>query len=91
MNQRGTVLIVDDEPALRHTLTRVLQTAGCNVTAAASGAEALHLLVSGGFDLIYLDIHLPDINGLDVLKEIHQRQPDVPVILFTPTPGAVGD
>ena len=83
MNQPGTVLIVDDEPALRQTLTRVLQTAGCNVTAAANGAEALHLLANNGFDLIYLDIHLPDISGLDVLKEIHQRQPDVPVILFT--------
>ena len=82
MNPRGNVLIVDDEPSLRQTLARVLQLAGCTVTTAATGAEALGLL-SGELDLIYLDIHLPDMNGLDVLKEIHLRQPDTPVILFT--------
>jgi len=83
MNSRGTVLIVDDEPNLRQTLTRVLQFAGCAVTAAATGTEALHLIGGSTYDLIYLDIHLPDMGGLDVLKEIHQRQPEIPVILFT--------
>lgn len=83
MNPRGNVLIVDDEPNLRQTLSRVLQVAGCTVTAAANGTEALRLIDGNRYDLIYLDIHLPDISGLDVLREIHQRQPDTPVILFT--------
>ncbi len=83
MNPRGNVLIVDDEPSLRQTLARVLQSAGCAVTAAADGTEALRLIGGNTYDLIYLDIHLPDMGGLDVLKEIHQRQPDIPVILFT--------
>ena len=83
MSPRGNVLIVDDEPSLRQTLTRVLQFAGCAVTTAADGREALRLIDGNTYDLIYLDIHLPDMGGLDVLKEIHQRQPDIPVILCT--------
>ncbi len=83
MNRQGNILLVDDEASLRHTLIRVLQHAGCEVTPAASGAEALRLMSSASYDLIYLDIHLPDMGGLDVLKEIHQRYPNTPVILFT--------
>jgi DNA-binding response OmpR family regulator len=79
----GNVLVIDDEPALRHTLTRLIQTAGCQVTAVADGKEALERLANLSFDLVYLDIHLPGVNGLQVLREIRKQTPQLPVILLT--------
>jgi DNA-binding response OmpR family regulator len=79
----GSVLVIDDEPTLRQTLTRILRQAGCEVTAAADGSEALQRLTTSSYDLAYLDIHLPGMDGLEVLKQIQQRYPQLPVILFT--------
>jgi DNA-binding response OmpR family regulator len=86
MNIDGHILIIDDEAGLRQTLARILQRAGFEVTTAASGLEGLGLLDQHPFDLLYLDIRMPDMNGLDVLKAIHERFPDLPVILFTAQP-----
>ena len=86
MGISGNILIVDDEAALRHTLTRVLQRANIKATAVASGQEGLTLLSQQTFDLVYLDYRMPDMNGMEVLKIIHARFPDLPVILFTAQP-----
>jgi DNA-binding response OmpR family regulator len=83
MTTLGSVLIIDDEDTLRHTLTRVLKSAGCDVSGAASGAQALQLIQRTLFDLVYLDVHLPGISGIEVLKNIRAEHPDLPVILFT--------
>jgi DNA-binding response OmpR family regulator len=83
MTLSGRILIIDDEASLRHTFTRILRQAGCEVTTAAAGPEALERLTTTQYDLAYLDIHLPGMNGLQVLKEIHQSYPQLPVILFT--------
>jgi DNA-binding response OmpR family regulator len=86
MNASGHILIVDDEASLRQTLARILQRAGFEVTTAASGNEALVLISQQLFDLIYLDIRMPDTSGLEVLKTIHAKLPELPVILFTAQP-----
>lgn len=86
MNIEGHILIVDDEATLRHTLARILQRAGFDVTTTATGSEALALLSQHAFDLVYLDIRMPDMSGLEVLKNIHVTLPDLPVILFTAQP-----
>ncbi|MBI3244811.1 MAG: response regulator transcription factor [Chloroflexi bacterium] len=83
MTLSGSILIIDDEANLRQTLVRVLKQAGCEVTAAADGLEALRLLGSTSYDLVYLDIHLPGMDGLQVLQEIHRQPLHPPVILFT--------
>jgi DNA-binding response OmpR family regulator len=93
MSMPGRVLVIDDEASLRQTLTRVLQTAGCEVTTAVDGRQALVILTeslsgnlredAAGFDLIYLDIHLPELDGMQILKEVRQRYPKLPVILLT--------
>jgi DNA-binding response OmpR family regulator len=83
MTISGRVLIIDDEASLRQTFTRILRQAGCEVTTASDGPEGLQRLASAGYDLAYLDIHLPGMDGLQVLKEIHRLYPDLPVILFT--------
>jgi two-component system response regulator MtrA len=86
MNASGHILIVDDEATLRQTLARILQRAGFEVTTAGAGNEALALISQQSFDLIYLDIRMPDTSGLEVLKTIHAKLPELPVILFTAQP-----
>jgi DNA-binding response OmpR family regulator len=82
----GRILIIDDEASLRHTLARILQRVGVDVTTAASAKEALALLSQQSFDLVYLDVRMPDMNGLEALKVIHSQSPDLPVVLFTAQP-----
>ena len=86
MKSDAHILIVDDEATLRQTLARILQRAGFEVTTSANGNEALNLLSQHTFDLVYLDIRMPDINGLEVLKTIHAQFPELPVVLFTAQP-----
>ncbi|MGZ9235635.1 MAG: response regulator [Anaerolineales bacterium] len=86
MNSDGHILIVDDEASLRQTLARILQRAGYEVTTTATGSEALSLLAQHSFDLVYLDIRMPDMSGLEVLRIIHTKFPELPVILFTAQP-----
>jgi DNA-binding response OmpR family regulator len=83
MSKLGKVLIIDDEMSLRLTLTRILQKAGCEIVTAADGFQAMRMFGEDPFDLVYLDIHLPEMNGLQILKEIRQRFPKLPVILLT--------
>ena len=82
----SNILIIDDEAALRQTFTRILQRAGFSVTSAASAKEGLSLLAKQSFDMTYLDIRMPDMNGLEALKTIHKKYPEMPVILFTAQP-----
>ena len=86
MKPSGHILIIDDEASLRQTLARILQRAGYEVTTAANGKEGLSLVTEHPFDLIYLDIRMPDVSGLELLKTIHAKFPDLPVILFTAQP-----
>jgi len=86
MGISGHVLVIDDEAVLRQTLARILQRASFEVTTAASGQEGLALLGQQPFDLVYLDLRMPDMNGMDVLKAIHARLPEMPVVLFTAQP-----
>src|SRR6188474_1506485 len=86
MNPGGHILIIDDEASLRQTLARILQRAGFDVTTAASGKEGLALVSEHPFDLLYLDIRMPDMSGLELLKIIHEKFPELPVILFTAQP-----
>lgn len=82
----GHILIIDDEASLRQTLARILQRAGYDVTTAADGSEGLALALENSFDLVYTDIRMADMNGLEFLKAIHNKLPDLPVILFTAQP-----
>lgn len=86
MNPEAHILIIDDEATLRQMMARVLQRAGYKVTTAANGKDGLALVSEHSFDLLYLDIRMPDVNGLDVLKTIHTNFPDLPVVLFTAQP-----
>ena len=76
------LLVVDDDALLRRSLTFVLERAGYQVSAAATGEDALRAAALHPPDLVLLDIGLPGMDGLDVLQALHERF-DVPVILVT--------
>ena len=86
MNQSGHILIIDDEANLRQTLARILNHAGWQVTTAENGHQGLALLDLQTFDLVYMDIRMPDMNGLEALKLVSARFPQLPVVLFTAQP-----
>jgi DNA-binding response OmpR family regulator len=83
MTTLGNVLIIDDEVGLRNTLSRILQKIGCSAIGAQNGFEALSLLSNTSFDLVYLDLWLPDMDGLQILAEIRKIDAKMPVILLT--------
>jgi two-component system alkaline phosphatase synthesis response regulator PhoP len=86
MKSSGHILIIDDEASLRQTMARILQRAGYEVTTASNGKDGLTLVAEHPFDLLYLDIRMPDMSGLELLKTIHIKHPDLPIILFTAQP-----
>src|SRR6266498_365849 len=76
------ILVVDDEPALRHLLRAYLAKEGFEVLEAASGEQALSLLRGGGVDLAVVDVMLPELDGFEVVRRIRARSA-VPIILLT--------
>ena len=77
------VLVVDDDPIVRKSFDRVLSGKGYAVITATSGEEALRKLNEENYDLVYSDIRMPGISGLDVAETIKARQPWTPVVIIT--------
>jgi two-component system response regulator AtoC len=77
------ILIVDDEEFIRQNLDRILKEERYRTAVAENGNEALELLKEAPFDLVFLDLRLPDISGLEVLKKIRESDPDLLVIVMT--------
>ncbi len=86
MNTTGHILIIDDEAALRQTLARILQHAGFEITTAENGEQGLSFIQTTNFDLIFMDLRMPGMAGMEVLKLIHASYPNLPVVLFTAQP-----
>jgi two-component system, NtrC family, response regulator AtoC len=77
------ILVADDDAAIRSLLKDFLEEEGFKVTEATSGQEALASLQEGSHDLVLLDVRLPGMTGLDVLKQLREKEGEVPVILVT--------
>ncbi len=77
------ILIADDDPVARDLLAEVLAKEGYRVRAAAGGRECLELARSGPVDLALLDLRMPDLDGLEVLRQIQALHPGVPVLILT--------
>ena len=80
------ILIVDDEAVVRNGISRALISKGMSTQSAASGAEALNYLRVQSFDLVLLDIKMPDMDGITLLKQIHAQYPETDVIMITGYP-----
>jgi DNA-binding NtrC family response regulator len=83
MSGKGSILIVDDEQEIRESLEQLLRFAGYEAESASTGEEGLKRIEGEVFDLVLLDINLPDRNGLDLLKSIKGDSPEVAVIMIT--------
>jgi DNA-binding NtrC family response regulator len=79
----GSILIIDDEMSIRESLETLLGMEGYNVETAEGGEEGLVKLASAPVDLVLLDFALPGKNGLEILEEIRERDPNLPVIMIT--------
>jgi DNA-binding NtrC family response regulator len=79
----GSVLIIDDEAAIRESLETLLELEGYGVESAANGEDGLARIGERSFDLVLLDLALPDRNGLDLLAEIHVQDPGLSIIMVT--------
>ncbi|HXY16052.1 MAG TPA: sigma-54 dependent transcriptional regulator [Terriglobales bacterium] len=79
----GSVLIIDDEVAIRESLETLLQLEGYSVDSAANAEDGLIRIGEHNFDLVLLDLALPDRNGIDLLREIHSQDPQLAIIMIT--------
>lgn len=77
------ILVVDDEELIRWSLARGLQREGYRILTAGSGEEALRTVQKEALDLVLLDLRLPDIHGLEVLRAIKAGDRRIPVIILT--------
>jgi DNA-binding NtrC family response regulator len=79
---KNSILVVDDEPAQRQLLTASLSK-DYQIVAAANGAEATQLLSARSFDLVITDERMPDMSGIELVKWVRERMPEMPVLVLT--------
>ena len=83
MDERETILIVDDEPDMCWTLENILRPAGYVVTTATTGAEALELFTAEPYDVAFVDAKLSDLDGLELAALIRQRSLHTAIVLIS--------
>lgn len=83
MNRENRILIVDDEEAMRESLSAWLSKEGYQTTSADSGPRALSLLKDEDFDLLLIDMKMPEMDGLELLGLVRSQYPQIMVILIT--------
>ena len=83
MPGKNRILVADDEEALRTVLSSELEGEGYNVKSAADGQEAISMLQKLEFDLILLDIKMPNVDGFEVLKFVKEHAPKTKVVMLT--------
>jgi excisionase family DNA binding protein len=81
-----TVLVVDDDPALQQLFKQFLKKAGFGRIVVGTGQEALQFADKQAFDLVFLDLKLPDMPGDEVYKALKAAHPDVPIVIITGYP-----
>jgi two-component system, OmpR family, KDP operon response regulator KdpE len=81
------VLVVEDEPQLLRTLTMNLAGRGYWVSAASTGAQALELVATGRPDLVVLDLGLPDMDGLQIIRSVRARGDELPIVVLSARAG----
>lgn len=83
---KSRILFVDDEPNMLELISNFFREEGCDAVTARTGSDALRLAQESEFDLVVLDIHLSNENGLLLLSEFKKKLPKLPVVLFTGLP-----
>jgi two-component system response regulator MprA len=84
------VLVVDDEPAIRETLSDLLEDEGFAVTRARDGLEAMQYLESRTFELIVSDVKMPRLDGLSMARQLRRQGHPIPIVLMSAVYAEVG-
>ena len=87
---RRHILIVEDEPAIQRGIVDAVEFAGYRTSACGDGVQGLERARGAGVDLVVLDVMLPGMSGLDLLRELRRSRPTLPVVMVT-AKGAEGD
>jgi len=82
-SDQKNILVVDDDKSVRTTFSSVLRKEGYRVTAVKNGYEAIMAINEESFDLALVDLRMPGLDGIEVLKKIKSRRPETRVIIFT--------
>jgi CheY-like chemotaxis protein len=82
----ANILVVDDESAVQATVRLLLERAGHSVVVAGDGRKGLAIFEAGEFDLLFLDIFMPGMDGLETMRLVHQLQPWTPIIVISGRP-----
>jgi len=80
------ILVVDDDSAVQVTIRLLLERAGHSVVAAGDGRKGLAVFETGDFDLLFLDIFMPGMDGLETMRLVHQQRPLTPIIVISGNP-----
>lgn len=80
------ILIVDDDSAVRATIRLLLERAGHSVVVAGDGRKGLALFEAEDFDLLFLDIFMPGMDGLETMRLVHRQRPLTPIIVISGNP-----
>ena len=80
---RAKILVVDDDPGMLFTLVEILEDAGYEASGAKDGYKAVELASQEAFDLVFMDIKLPGIDGVEAYRQIKSVSPGTPVIMMT--------
>ena len=83
------VLVAEDNAVNRELLLRMLALAGCTADAVGTGREAVEMIARGGFDLVLMDVQMPDMDGLTAASEIRRRGTDRPLAIIAITANAM--
>ena len=81
--RKSNILVVDDEELYRRSLERILRRVGHEVSEARDATEALNAVADGDFDLVLADLRMPGLNGLELVRQLQDIQPDLPCIVVT--------
>jgi CheY-like chemotaxis protein len=77
------ILVVDDDVAVQATIRLLLERAGHSVTVGGDGRKGLAIFEAEDFDLLFLDIFMPGMDGLQTMRLVHQQQPLIPIIVIS--------
>ena len=86
MNTRTRILVVDDEEIVRRSHMRILASVPCKVEAVRNGQQALQAMETESYDVVLLDLRMPGMDGLTVLKAIKEKWPESEIVVITGYP-----